>query len=158
MAEINNIYFVHKSILRKSVARILCLCAPQLQLGQLDGWWLESFESLFTNMSGCWCRPLVRTLAGAHSLNTYTGTPRLTLWPEPPPNMGAGLRDKASGSCVAFFGPALEFTRTLFQHTLFIRTNSLNSILLFMWNISKLMDTFENHLSLPNGHYFILFF
>lgn len=56
VAEINNRYLVHKSIL-KSVARAFCLCSPQLQLGQFHGWWLNHLKvcSAMCLVAGAYC-------------------------------------------------------------------------------------------------------
>lgn len=136
----NHRYLVHKSILKKSVARAVCLCSPQLQLGQLHVWCLESFESLFSNVSACWCLLLVGTLAGADSRDTHTWTPGSHCGPSPPQH-GAGFqgsdpRDITNRSCVALWEGVLEFTWNLFQHILFIRSKALmlTRIRLFLCN------------------------
>lgn len=142
MAEINNsdwhkqqLWRQHKSILKKSVARAVCLCSPQLQLGQLNGWWLESFESLFSHVSGCWCPLLVGTLAGADSGNTYTWTPGSHCGPSLPTTRGwfqgsDAQRHNQQELCC----PLWKSLRNLFQHILFIRSKSLmlTHILLFL--------------------------
>lgn len=78
---------------------------------------VQSSEGGFTQVFDCWHWLLAGTLLGVGSVNTDTGTPRLSLWPELSHNVQAGFQGQTVWD--------REVTRYPFHHIRLIRSKLL---------------------------------
>lgn len=95
---------------------------------------MESSETLLTHVFDGWCWPLAGALVGAGSMNTDTGTARLSLWPDLSHNLGAEFEGKAVWDREATWHPfyCILFIRRKsirLAHILFLNGMSIASLL-----------------------------